>query len=270
VGNGEVFQSTLDGTTATPPHEVFFPVVKGLEKKDAYCDGLDTLNGYVDSRGTPHLIAAVSSVHEPVSGKSRDELIENGKAGEIIDLPALSFHAWADVPALLVDAKGQRHVIALYLAGERPNVRDYLLGGEDEPTVIRAAGSAKGTIDSFQAWQGPGGRMVVIIQANDNGGLGNADSFVTISTGDGKWSPPVNVTNNSGRMSFASKQTSSESNVAIEKSYVPGVAAAAFDRDGHLLLLMINNEHSLFASTAFGVTIAGGSTSTPTLRFLKF
>ena len=112
--------------------------------------------------------------------------------------------------------------------------------------------------------------MVVIIQANDNGGLGNADSFVTISTGDGKWSPPVNVTNNSGRMSFASKQTSSESNVAIEKSYVPGVAAAAFDRDGHLLLLMINNEHSLFASTAFGVTIAGGSTSTPTLRFLKF
>ena len=53
MGNGEVFQSTLDGTTATPPHEVFFPVVKGLEKKDVYCDGLDTLNGYVDSRGTP-------------------------------------------------------------------------------------------------------------------------------------------------------------------------------------------------------------------------
>ena len=47
-----------------------------------------------------------------------------------------------------MDAKGQRHVIALYLAGERPNVRDYLLGGEDEPTVIRAAGSAKGSLSA--------------------------------------------------------------------------------------------------------------------------
>ena len=78
------------------------------------------------------------------------------------------------------------------------------------------------------------------------------------------------MTNNYGRRSFASKQTSSQSNVAIEKSYYPGPAAAAFDRDGHLLLLMINNEYGLFASTAFGVELAGGSSSTPTLQFLRF
>jgi hypothetical protein len=174
------------------------------------------------------------------------------------------------VPTLLVDAKGQRHVIALYLGGERPNVRDYLLASEDEPTVIRAAAPVKGVIKSFQASQGPGGRMVVIIQAGDEGQFGDFDSFVSVSTGGGKWSPPVNITNNAGRKSFASHQTSSQSNVAVETNYVPGVAAAAFDRDGYLLLLMVNSERSLVASTAFGVNIAGGSTSTPTLRFLRF
>ena len=35
-------------------------------------------------------------------------------------------------------------------------------------------------------------------------------------------------------------------------------AAAAFDRDGNLLLLMINKEYGLFGSTAFGVELAGG------------
>jgi hypothetical protein len=127
-----------------------------------------------------------------------------------------------------------------------------------------------GKINGFQAYQGPGGRMVVIIQANDVGSLGDADNLVTISTGEGKWSPAVNVTNNTGRKNFASHQTSSESNVAVETNFVPGVAAAAFDREGHLLLAMVNSERSLVASTAFGVNIAGGSTSKPTLRFLRF
>jgi len=110
---------------------------------------------------------------------------------------------------------------------------------------------------------------VVIMQMNDTGERGSGDTFVSESTGKG-WSAPVNVTNNDGRRSFASKQTSSQSNVAVAKSYSPGPATAAYDRDGHLLLLMVNNENGLFASTAFGVELAGGSTSTPTLQFLRF
>ena len=78
------------------------------------------------------------------------------------------------------------------------------------------------------------------------------------------------MTNNAGRQSFASTQTGVASNVAIEKSYLPGIATAAFDHDGHLLLLMINNEYSLFGSSALGVQLSIGSTTTPALQFLRF
>ena len=273
VGNGLVFQATLDGATAGAPREVFLTPVAGQSEAGgygAYCDGLDTLNGYIDAAGTPHFVAAVSRTHDDsLRNKSRYELIENGQVGPFIDLPALSFHAWRDIPTLLVDAAGKHHVIVLYPAGEHPNIRDYLIGSDDDPVVIRAAANVKGTVDGMQAYQGPGGRMVVIMQMNDSGERATGETFISISTGNG-WSTPVNVTNNEGRSSFASKQTSSESNVAIEKSYYPGPAAAAFDRNGHLVLLMINNEYGLFASTAFGVQLAGGSSSTPTLQFLRF
>lgn len=272
VGNGLVFQATLDGTTASAPREIFLPKVGGLDEAGgygAYCDGLNTLNGYADSTGAAHFIAAVFSTHDSIRGKSRFEIIENGKAGQILDLPELSFHAWRDIPTLLVDAKGRQHVITMYLAGERPNIRDYLIGSDDDPVVIRASAPVKGTVDGMQAYQGPGGRMVVVMEMNDTGERASGETYVSTSTGDG-WSTPVNVTNNEGRRSYASKQTSVASNVAIEKSYYPGPAAAAFDRDGHLLLLMVNNEYGLFASTAFGVELAGGSSSTPTLQFLRF
>lgn len=272
VGNGLVFQDTIDGATVRGPREVFLTPVGGLGEGGGYgtyCDGLDTLDGYVDSSGAPHFVAAVTSNHAPTSGKSVFRLIEDGKEGETWTFPDLSYHGYSDIPTLLIDAAGKRHVIALWYGGERPNVRDYVVGTDNEPTVIRAAAQVKGSVEGFQACQGPGGRMVVIMQMNDSGERGSGDTFVSESTGKG-WSAPVNVTNNDGRRSFASKQTSSQSNVAVEKSYSPGPATAAYDRDGHLLLLMVNNEIGLFASTAFGVELAGGSSSTPTLQFLRF
>ncbi len=271
IGNGLVFQATLDGATPGAQREVFLTAVAGRDEGGygAYCDGLDALNGYVDAAGAPHFVAAVSRTHDSsLREKSWYELIENGKAGPMLGLPALSFHAWRDIPTLLVDAAGKRHVVALYLGGEHPNIRDYLIGTDEEPVIIRAAASIKGTVDGFQAYQGPDGRMVAIMQMNDSGERANGETYVSISTGK-EWSTPVNVTNNYGRQSFASKQTSSQSNIAVSKSYYPGPAAAAFDRDGHLLLLMINNEYGLFGSSAFGVMLAGGSSSTPTLQFLR-
>jgi hypothetical protein len=170
----------------------------------------------------------------------------------------------------LLDAKGKQHVIALYLAGEHPNVRDYMLGSEDEPTVIRAAVGLNGVIEGFQAYQGPGGRMVAIMQMNDTGARGGSDDFVSISTGDGTWSIPVNVTNNAGRKTYVSKNTSAQSQVSQETGCQPGPGAVAFDQDGHLLLVAIMQEYGIVHSTAFGVNLAGGGHTTPTLRFLRF
>ena len=136
--------------------------------------------------------------------------------------------------------------------------------------MIRAAVGLNGIIDGFQAYQGPGGRMVVIMQMNDTGERFAGDNFVSISTGDGKWSVPVNVTNNAGRKTFHNTETSAQSNVAVATSCLPGPGAIAFDRDGHLLLLMVKGEYTIVLATAFGVNTAGGDTITPTLRFLKF
>ena len=273
VGTGLIFQATLEGAAGGVPREIFLSPVAGQNEQGGYgtyCDGLDSLNGYFDAAGSAHLVAAVTRSHDSsLSQKSRYQLIENGKFGVFVDLPELSYHAWRDIPTLLIDAAGKQHLVVLYPAGEHPNVRDYLVGSDDDPVVIRATASVKGTLDGFQACQGPNGRMVAIMEMNDSGERAEGETYLSTSNG-GEWSAPVNVTNNAGRRSFASTQTGRESNVAIEKSYYPGPGAAAFDRDGHLLLLMINNEYGLFGSSAFGVTLTSGSSSTPTLQFLRF
>jgi hypothetical protein len=270
IGNGLVFQSILDGATAGKPREVFLPVIIPIPDYGPSCDSLDAMNGYVDAAGEAHFVTTFTTPKETAVWHLHFELIENGNAGQKTNFPELSFHGCKDIPTLLVDAKGRRHVIALYLAGEHPNIRDYLLGSDDEPTVIRAAVGLNGIIDGFQAYQGPGGRMVVIMQMNDTGERFAGDNFVSISTGDGKWSVPVNVTNNAGRQTFHNTETSAQSNVAVATSCLPGPGAVAFDRDGHLLLIMVKGEYKIVLATAFGVNTAGGDTITPTLRFLKF
>ncbi|HRE80325.1 MAG TPA: hypothetical protein PLN52_04715, partial [Opitutaceae bacterium] len=273
VGNGLVFQATLDGRSATQPREIFLTEVGGLGEGGGYgthCDGLDALNGYFDAQGQAHFAAAVTRTHDSsLQGKSRYQLIEAGKAGAFIDFPELSFHSWASFPRLLVDAEGRSHFVALYPKGERPSIRDYLIGSDEEPDVIRQAGGVKGSADGLQAFQGPDGRMVAVFQMNDTGESGDSNTYVSISTGK-EWSTPVNVTNNEGRKTFANKQTSRASNIAVTTSFTPGPAAAAFDNDGRLLLLMVNSEFGIFGSTAFGVTLVGGNSSKPVLQFLRF
>jgi hypothetical protein len=269
IGNGQVFQAALDGSSVSAPREVFMPVVGGLQEKEGYCDGLDTLNGYVDSAGAAHFVAAVLSVHNSVSGKSRYEVIENGKAGQIIDLPELSFHAWYDMPTLLVDAKGRQHVIALYIAGEHPNFRDYLIGSDDEPTVILAAKGIKGICDGFQAYQGPGGRMAVIMQTRTGDMADLGDTWVSMSDGT-QWSPPVCVTNNAARQQWASVNTGAIGSVGHGTAYHPGPGAAAFDYEGHLVLVLVNGKRGSFGSSIGGVLVASGSSESPMLFFYRF
>jgi hypothetical protein len=68
----------------------------------------------------------------------------------------------------------------------------------------------------------------------------------------------------------SSKDTSNRSQISQEIGCQPGPGAAAFDQEGHLLLLAIKREFGIVRSTAFGVNLAGGGQITPTLRFLKF
>jgi hypothetical protein len=36
IGNGQVFQAALDGSSVSAPREVFMPVVGGLQEKNGY------------------------------------------------------------------------------------------------------------------------------------------------------------------------------------------------------------------------------------------
>lgn len=268
---GLLLQATLDGASAGTPREAYMAPVTIDPKSPEYgksCDGFGVMTGYADAAGKPHFLANVNS-YNVKTDHPIFKLYEDGKGVTGIETPGQGFETWQFPPALLVDAKGRHHVISLFPAGEHPHVRDTLLGSDDEPQVIRAATGIKGKLNGMEAYQGPGGRMVVIMQMSDSGDIGEGDNFVSISTGT-TWSAPVNITNNAARKSFASRQTGARSNVAIAKTYHPGTASAAFDREGHLLLLMINNEFSIFGSSAFGVELSGGSISTPTLQFLKF
>jgi hypothetical protein len=266
-------EAVLNGTDPGTPREIYHAKIA---EDPAYhspgCDHFDTIDGYVDAAGQAHLIAHVSYAGVgPTDPNHRIHLIQGGVQTPAVNLPNKSFNIWRYPPRLLLDAKGRQHIIAMYEAGEQPSIRDYLIGSDDEPSIIRAAKEVKGKLIGFQASQGSKGRMVALMEMNDTGN--NTDDELYISTSDGEsWTPPVNVTNNTGRKSFFSKETSiaGASHVASLSYWFPGSASAAYGPDGHLTLLYISNQLSVVQSVALGWTLAGGSTRTPNLLFLRF
>lgn len=196
-------------------------------------------------------------------------LVESGRQVPALKLPGAESQVWMNRPTLLLDARGRQHVIAFYNGGETPAVKDFTLGRTDEPTVIRAAKDVKGKIEGYQAFGAAGGEMIVTMQINDTGGLGESETFVSLSNG-GPWSTPVCVTNNNGRQTFQSVNTSARSHVAQQTRHYPREGAATIDPTGHVMLLLIDKEVTMTVSNAFGVNIAGGDTAKPVLRFVKF
>ncbi len=267
---GQVWQVTLDGSNASKPREIFMPPLEGtVAKKDIRCDGLEAINGYVDTAGQAHFVGMVSSYSHPMQGKTPFEAINNGKAGELITLPDLSFHGWFDPPALLVDAKGKQHVIAMYLAGEHPNIRDYTIGSDQDPDVIMNAPGVGGKTNGFQAYQGPNGRMVVVMQMSTSDYSDLGETYISTSDGAG-WSQPVNVTNNAARATWATKNTGALGSVSHGTQYHALPGAVGFDKQGHMLLALIIGERGTFGSAIGGVVVASGNSETPRLFFYRF
>jgi hypothetical protein len=270
IGNGLVFQATLDGTAHAAPRQIYMAALSTNAAFGEYgkiCDDYGVLDGYADANGAAHFIALV----RPMRGgdnTSHFNLFEDGKQTPAVSLPSSYMETWGNPPKLLVDAQGRRHIIAFYTAGEHPSFRDYLVGSDDEPTVILAA-KPPGTCMGFQAWQGTGGRMAVVMQTTERGYNDSGDTWLTTSDGT-KWSPLVCVTDNAARARWVAKQRGSNLLVATGAHYGPGPGAMAFDKDGHVLLALINVKTGSFALANGGVTYAGGSTATPMLFFYKF
>jgi hypothetical protein len=270
VGNGLVFQATLDGATPTPPHQIYLAQITTNASLGDYgkmCDDYSDLDGYADANGAPHFIALVRAVRSAESG-SQIDLFEAGKFTPALKLPTDYLETWQNQPKLLVDAKGNRHIIAYYKAGEHPAFRDYVFGSDEDPTVILTA-KPPGTCLGFQAYQGPGGHMAVVMQTTERGYNDSGDSWVSDSNG-GSWSPPVCVTANAARASYVARQKSGNLLVGTGDHYGPGPGAVTFDKQGRLLLALVNIKTGTFGLNAGGVTFAGGSSQSPMLFFYKF
>ncbi len=119
VGNGLVFQASLNGSSPTPPMQVYMTPVTTNSSMGEYgkkCDDLGDLDGYFDAAGAPHFIAIVRAVQN-ANNDSPIDLIENGRQTPAINLPSPYMQTWVNPPKLLLDAQGRRHIIAFYQAG---------------------------------------------------------------------------------------------------------------------------------------------------------
>ena len=268
LGRGTVMEAVLSGNAPGAPRLVYQAPIAPVGNSGDGSDDFDTINGYVDANGAAHFIAKVTN-YAVRDTANRIQLIENNKQTPAVEVPGETFRTWHYPPTLLTDAQGRHHVIVMYEAGEQPNIRDYALGADSEPTVIRAAAEVKGKLMGFRAYQGPGGRMVVVMAMNDTGKDTDSELYVSTSGGNG-WSSPVNITNNSGRREGFSRSTGSHSNVASYSHWYPGDAACAFDKSGHLIVLYISKKYTVFGGSSFGYQTFGGSTSVPNLLFLRF
>lgn len=266
---GAVMRVVLDGANASQPQEIFHtPIAKRNNDIWVSCDGLDMINGYVDNSGQPHILAQVTG---PGSNEqtNRFQLIENNTQSPAVELPGPIFTYWQYPPTLLVDQQGRRHVITMYPYGDSQSVRDYTLGSTAEPVIVRATKPGMGKVIGMQAFQGPNGRMATLIQMADTNELTDAETYLAIHDGN-HWNTPKNLTNNVGRGTFHNTATSAHSNVATASQWLPGNGAAAFDAAGHVYLAYIVNRKDVFDQNAFGVSLAGGSTSVPQLLFARF
>ena len=266
VGDGLVMEATLDGTSPSTPRQIYMtPVSPG--QLGLAMDGVDMLTGYVDAADQAHILAQVAPVR---GGKDNEwQVIENGGQTPGVDLPGPTSEYWSCPPTLLIDAQGRKHILTMYKGGEHEQTRDYVVGSDNEPAIVRSSTGTAGTITSLEAIQGPAGHMLAIMNMNDTGGNTTQELYVSMSSG-GAWSKPINVTNNTGRLASHSTNTGLHSNVATMSWGYPGAATGAFDKSGHVLLLYVRNTMSLFGVNAAGVEFAGGSTSTPNLMFLRF
>lgn len=267
---GAVMRVVLDGSNLSAPQEFFHtPIGKRPGESSPSCEGFDMINGYLDAAGQPHFLGQVLQPGVSPEPADRFQLVENNQQYAALELPGTSYTYWHYPPTLLLDAQGRRHVVTMYQYGERQSVRDYVLGSNAEPQVVRATTAGTGKVMGVQAFQGPGGRMAALMQMADTDPLKDAELYLSTSTGNG-WSTPINLTNNKGRVAFKDTQTGSRSSVSTMSSWYPGDGAAAFDPSGHVYVAYIVNRKDLFSQNAFGVTLAGGSSGQPNLLFQRF
>ena len=122
-------------------------------------------------------------------------------------------------------------------------MRDYVVdaGEPGDKVDVISNPSDKTKILNWNANALDGGRVIAMAALSPKGMYDDAcDLWVAIGDGHGKWTPPMNVTDNDARAKFFAKAAVSQSS-----SYRPTYAEAATLKDGSVGIACVNVEHTL-------------------------
>ena len=240
------------------------------------------LRGYIDSAGLAHFIGYHAEKYPNLDNSGPYIVYFDGHGQKpLFKYERFSGEPYRDNPwSLLVDAHGKEHVIRKPLKTEKECVRDYPIenGELGDPTDVVAPDKAPGGISDWQATQLSNGKMAVTAALSQKGGWNpdDVDLFVSTSSGDGKWTKPVNLTDNVKRQAFMSKETSA-GGVMKSDVYRPDFAECVDLGGDGVGVLMVNTDSSIIGITHSGVTgsgstvgsLATGSTAAPWVFYRK-
>jgi hypothetical protein len=245
-----------------------------FEQQTVQPDGLWNLRGFIADDGRPHFIGERyhSSSQDPTSIMRYD----GRSLSKLYDYKGyLSYNTFNCPPALVRGADGKEHFVRKPEVSENEVIRDYVVDADGKPgdpiDVIAIAGD-RTKIFNWHVSSLAGGRIAAMAALSPKGMYDDGDDlYVSIGDGKGKWSTPVNVTDNAGRATFFAKAAVSQST-----SYQPTFAEAVTLKSGDVGILIVNSEYTISGLNTATITNSGtitglstSSTSSPYVVFTK-
>lgn len=240
-----VRQATLEGATPGTARDI----VRGTGDR-----GYWGLSGYVTAQGTPRWVAIT------IDAASRSSTLVQWTGTEeraLLDFATL--HRAYDeqsLPRLVADEAGQEHLVLYNGVRDNPGVLDLTPGQRAPQGVVyqpRRGGSS--TIRDFQISRGPSGQLIATVQVAGEGDGKLTDLFVSTLSG-GRWSAPVQLTNNARRGTETGVLDAAGRSLGSAKAWYAVHASVAYDQAGAPAVLMTNRETSASLDVR-----AGGSVS---------
>jgi hypothetical protein len=168
----------------------------------------------------------------------------------------------ANPPSLVLDAAGREHLLVTNQGRERASLEDYSPVTSPTPSAIFQLKSAKGDLRSVTVRQSTGGKIAVMVAANDTENAGARHDMFAIAFDGATWKPAVNLTTNAAREAFASQQTSANTEYSRLIQYSGQYGTGAFDAAGKLHMAFVNTEITSIMRTTETTAGTGGAFGT--------
>lgn len=224
------------------------------EQQNVRYDGLWNLRGYIAADGRPHFIG---ETYKATSQDPQRIVRYDGQSlAKFYDYKGyLGYNTFNHPPALVRAADGKEHFVRKPEKAASELIRDYPVenGEPADPTDVIANDSDRTKIFDWDVTGLADGRIAAMAALSPKGMYDDAcDLYVAIGDGRGKWTKPINVTDNDARAKFFAKAAVSQSS-----SYRPVFAEAATLKDGSVGIACVNVEHTISGLNTVAITGSG-------------